>query len=165
VIVRWSLGKTDHCQGSRKEPCTRATPRGSSSHARHRSALTTVRLHNRQWRGERSTLRDGVKTFSCVELIWAKHAICEAFAASLGVETVRREKMAGRVVSSRYEHTWEAPKDGIVTRMGPEVEEKTRELDENGPWAGRGPVHAPGFSSAEAAIAATAADFSLLGPP
>lgn len=64
MIVRWSLGKTNRSGGGRKEPYTRATLRGSRSCVRHRSALTTVRLHNRQWRGEHSTPPAVVNAFS-----------------------------------------------------------------------------------------------------
>jgi hypothetical protein len=64
MIVRWSLGKTDARGKERKEPYTSDSPRECSTCVRHRSALTTVRLHNRQWREEGSTLPVGVKTFS-----------------------------------------------------------------------------------------------------
>lgn len=62
-IVRWDLGKPDRGEPGRKEPCTRATPRPPGSHARHRSAFTTVRSHNRQWQIEGSTPPVVVKLF------------------------------------------------------------------------------------------------------
>jgi hypothetical protein len=164
VIVRWSLGKTDHCQRSRKEPCTRATPRGSSSHARHRSALTTVRLHNRQWHGQRSTLRDGVKSFSWEDGVWASRSSYWALDASLGFGTVPGEKMAGRVASNRYVHTWWTPKDGIVVETGSRHKENTRELDENGSGPGRGPCFAPLGPPAGADVVGRAIQMRLLYP-
>jgi len=55
--------------------------------------------------------------------------------------------MAGRVASSRYEHTWGTPKDGIVTETGGRRNRNTRELDENGSGRRRGPC--PGHQTFE----------------
>jgi hypothetical protein len=138
----------------RKERCTRATPRDCDPHAPHRSTRATVRLHNRQWHGQRSTLQTGVKDFlnghpvgvaiaSYSTGVSAMQAICGSSGASLGLWTVRGEEIEGRVVSSRYVHTWWTPKDGILTRMGLEVHRNTWELDENGSGPGRGPCFVP----------------------
>jgi hypothetical protein len=100
----------------RKEPCTRVTPRDSNPHARPRSTRATVRLHNRQWHEERSTLQDGVKVFlnghpagvaiaSYSTGVSAMQAICGSSGASLGLWTVRGEEIEGRVASNRYGHT------------------------------------------------------------
>lgn len=142
-IVRWSLGKTDHFRRGRKEPCTRATPRGSRSCTRHRSALATDRLHNRQWPPEATPLRAVVNAFSWGRSAWALHAICEVWTASKGVSPTDRAIVDSGVVSGRSRHTWETPKDRTMAKTERVVNKKSRELDANGSGSSRGPCPAP----------------------
>lgn len=63
MIVRWDLWKSDQFVSERKEPCTRVTPRGMDSRARHRSAFTDVRSHNRRRLSHTTALQAVVKNF------------------------------------------------------------------------------------------------------
>lgn len=72
-----------------------------------------------------------VKIFSYAGLVWASLSICRAFDCSSWFGALRGEKMAGRAVSSRYGHTWAAPKAGIVADLGAGCKANVRELVAN----------------------------------
>lgn len=150
MIVRWDEEKSDQPGLERKEACTSVrTDRHVSNScptrftpdacARHRSAFTTARSHNRQWHGDGNTLWVAVKTFfrgrfcglvGGSSAVWSGGAWGTASVPCFG----SMDRTCARASSS-----WLTPKGVILTRDWTIVKENDRVLVENGLGAKGGP--------------------------